>query len=82
MELLRQEKETDMTDETNKMNTLIAENDDLSAEEIESNDGGLSSIALFCMFFVCCAVVLSILILLLWMWIWLSLADKLKQPDA
>ena len=54
-----------MTDETNKMNALIDENDDHSAEEIESNDGGLNSIALFCMFFVCCAVVLSILIWLL-----------------
>jgi hypothetical protein len=54
-----------MTDETNKMNALIDENDDHSAEEIESNEGGLNSIALFCMFFVCCAVVLSILIWLL-----------------
>ena len=64
--LSRQEKETDMTDETKKkINTLIDENDDHSAKEIESNDGGLSSIALFCMFFVCCAVVLSILIWLL-----------------
>lgn len=51
-----------MTDETNKKNTLIDENDDQSAEEIETDDGGLSSIALFSMFFLSCAVVLSILI--------------------
>lgn len=61
--MLREEKETDMTDETNKMNGLLDENDEHSAEE--SEDGGLNSIALFCMFFLCCAVVLSILIWLL-----------------
>jgi|GEM_PF-5257681 len=51
-----------MTDETNKKNTLIDENHGQSAEEIESDGGGLNSITLFSMFFLCCAVVLSILI--------------------
>ena len=63
--MLREEKETDMTDETKKMNGLLDENDEHSAEESESEDGDLNSIALFCMFFLCCAVVLSILIWLL-----------------